>query len=202
MLLPRITQFGDYGIFQTWYASRGGGTRPVTEVEAQRGGKPMIRKGMAVLVCTLAVLCAGCGQAGEKTDEPFKVELEVPDRLEAGLPFQVQGVLVNQTDQSVEITHGADLLHYRIRDSRGQKLVEDGGARQVTVAAVGIMKTLRPGERYRFDGSSYMSRNLGEMKIQEPGDYSLEATAIFEIEDGDRERKIEVNSEPVWIHVR
>ncbi|QGQ95282.1 hypothetical protein EHS13_10460 [Paenibacillus psychroresistens] len=84
----------------------------------------------------------------------FSLKVTVPKDIQADKPFNVEGVMVNDSGRSWEISHGADMFNYIIYDKNGEVVLQDSELRMVN--AIGIMKLLKANEAYVYDGEGHV----------------------------------------------
>jgi hypothetical protein len=134
-----------------------------------------------------------------ENDKIFSVRIEVPNHIELTKPIKVRGILINNSNKKIDISFGANLFNYQVLNQEGKAIAS--GDSTVVIASIGILKTMNPKEEYSFDGSKYMSKNLNEILINEPGEYKLIAVANLEINENKQSNKMEIKSEPVKVNV-
>lgn len=131
---------------------------------------------------------------GEPTEAMFNVDMQIPDRIEAGQPFEVEGSLVNLSDRDWEISHGAAMFTYSVFNDNGEPVPRED--RIIAVNDIGLGTTLQPNKKYRYDGEGHVSVKLYELTIKNPGSYRIVGQAEFRIVDDNKSYELGIKSDP------
>ncbi len=153
-----------------------------------------------ITVC-LFVLLVVVGLAGCKTNgdtalsaSKFRVDLSLPKEMEAGKPFLLEGTLVNKSHHTWQVDYGADIFSYVVLSDKGENVLPSTD--MLVVDSIGLMKTLKPFEKFGYDGGQFMHPHNNECTLP-AGKYKAVAKAKFRIQEGSRKVDFELESEPV-----
>ncbi|WP_020616221.1 hypothetical protein [Paenibacillus daejeonensis] len=151
------------------------------------------------------VLLIGCQSGEPETTEPeasqFKIELNVPEELQANEPFRLQGQLLNTGNETREISHFVDLFSYWIYDLSGNE-VSSGLVQHVPLRD--FRSGVTTSEPYTFDDLDRfvdLQKTIQDKSLP-AGTYNVITIGSFTVLYGGEEYPIEITSEPVEINVQ
>lgn len=155
-----------------------------------------------VLVSLLVIIITlvGCRSDAETIPEAnmFSIHVEAPKAVQADELFVVEGTLINNSDSSWELHHGADMFTYDLYDINGERVLQDVGLRVVN--DIGFMMTLKPDETYSNDGEGHVNPKNNEFTLP-AGNYELVSKAIFRIKHRAKYYDFEIESAHLKIKV-
>lgn len=154
----------------------------------------------AVFIALFAILIAalaGC-QSDNETTVPearmFSVNVDAPEGIHADKPFIVKGNLVNNSDTSWNMEHGADMFAYEIKDGDGEPVLQP--VKHRVVNGIGIGTALKPDASYSYNGEGHVEPRMDELTLQ-AGTYTIVSKATFTINYEGKRYEFEVESVPV-----
>jgi hypothetical protein len=154
-----------------------------------------------VLVSLLVIIITlvGCQSDTETIPKSkmFSINVDAPKDLQADELFIVKGTLVNNSDSSWEVEHGADMFTYLVYHN-GEPVLQDVKLRVVN--AIGFMMSLKPDETYSYDGEGHVNPKNNEFTLQ-AGNYEVVSKAKFRIKHVDKYYEFEIESQPLKIKV-
>lgn len=109
-----------------------------------------------------------------------------------------KGTLVNNSNSSWELEHGADMFTYDVYDMKGEPVLQD--VKEQFVNAIGYMVTLEPNDSYSNDGEGHVFPKNNELKLQ-AGSYKIVSKAKFRIKHDFKYYDLEIQSAPFKIKV-
>lgn len=163
-----------------------------------------------ILVASAILLLTGCSFSGKGTDRtlpapensvseeaalPLRVVVSVPDRVQAGQVFKLSGQLWNDSDDTLELNHGAAMITYTIYDEDGEPVTEEPGMR--AVADIGYHVSLLPRKSYSFNEGDHVSPPLNKRTLQKAGSYMVVGTAELQVGRNGKWSTQKFESEPV-----
>jgi hypothetical protein len=101
----------------------------------------------------------------------FSIKAHTPNNLQANEVFVVNSSLINNSNSSWEIEHGADMFTYEVYDMKGKLVQQD--VKERFVDAIGYVTTLNPNDSYSYDEGEHVSPKYNELLLQE-GSYEVE----------------------------
>ncbi|CAH1224398.1 hypothetical protein PAECIP111893_05115 [Paenibacillus plantiphilus] len=153
------------------------------------------------LFMVLIVALVGC-QSGTETTMPeakmFSVHIDAPEGIQADKPFIVKGNLVNNSDTSWNVEHGADMFTYEVTDGNGEPVLQP--VKHRVVNGIGIGTALKPDMSYSYNGEGHVQPRMDELIVQ-AGSYSIVSKAKFTINYEDKRYEFEVESAPLKFKV-
>jgi hypothetical protein len=154
----------------------------------------------SILLVILAITIVGCQSDIESIPKAnmFSINVDAPNDLQADKPFVVNGTLINNSNTSWEITHGAGMFTYDVYDMNDELVLQDIELRMVN--AIGIVKILKPNENYMYDGEGQVHPKFNELTLH-TGSYKVVSKANFKIKQGGKDFDIEIESSPLKIKV-
>lgn len=159
-----------------------------------------MKHSVLLILLVIIVTIVGCQSDTETIPEAkmFSINVEAPKDLQAVKPFVVNGTLVNNSDSSWEVEHGADMFTYDVYDMKGELVLQDVEERVVN--GIGIVITLNPDDSYRYDGEGHVFPKYNELTLQ-AGSYKIVSKAKFRIKHGGKNNDFEIESPPLEIKV-
>jgi hypothetical protein len=157
----------------------------------------------SVLISCLFVIIialAGCQSDTETIPKAkmFSIKVNTPKDLQADKLFIVNGTLVNNSNRSWEVEHGADMFTYDVYDMKGELVLQDVKERRVNL--IGFLVTLKPNDSYSNDGEGHVFPKINELKLQ-AGSYKIVSKAKFRIKHDFKYYDFEIQSAPFKIKV-
>ncbi|MEV5026657.1 hypothetical protein [Paenibacillus sp. LPE1-1-1.1] len=156
----------------------------------------------SVLVSLLVIIITlvGCQSDIETIPKAkmFSIKVDTPKDLQADKLFIVNGALVNNSNSSWELEHGADMFTYDVYDMKGELVLQDVKERFVTGIGRGI--TLNPNGSYSHDGEGHVFPKYNELTLQ-AGSYEIVSKAKFRVKHGGKNYDFEIESTPFVIKV-
>ena len=156
----------------------------------------------SVLVSLLVILITlvGCQSDTETIPKAkmFSIKVDTPKDLQADKLFVVNGALVNNSNSSWEVEHGADMFTYDVYDMKGELVLQD--VKQRGVNAIGFMIALKPNDSYSYDGEGHVFPKYNELTLQ-AGNYEIVSKAKFRIKHEGKNYDFEIESTPFKIKV-
>jgi hypothetical protein len=153
-----------------------------------------------IICCLLVIILAGCQSKSDPTMPKatmFSVNVDVPDDLKVTEPFLLNGALVNNSNQSWEIQHGADMFTYDVYDMNGDLVLQD--ITQV-IEGVEIVHTFKPKDIYSYDKTEFENNyKFNEITLYIARSYKVVAKAKFNIKHSGKNMEFEVISPPLKI---
>lgn len=128
----------------------------------------------------------------------FSINVDAPNDLQADKPFIVNGILVNNSNRSWEIRHGAGMFTYDVYYMNDELVLQD--IKQRMVNDVGMFKVLKPKENYMNDGEGQVFPKYNVLTLH-AGSYKIVSKVNFNIRHGGKDFKIEIESAPLEIKV-
>jgi hypothetical protein len=155
-----------------------------------------------VLVSLIVILITliGCRIDSETIPNAnmFSINVDAPKALQADELFVVKGTLINNSDSSWEVEHGADMFTYVVYNINGERVLQDVGLRVVN--DIGFMMSLKPDETYSNDGEGHVHPKNNEFTLQ-AGNYEVISKAEFRIKHGNKYYEFEIDSPHLKIKV-
>lgn len=155
-----------------------------------------------VLVSLLVIIITlvGCQSDTETIPKAkmFSINVDAPKDLQADELFVVEGTLVNNSDSSWEVEHGAAMFTYVVYQVNGEPILQDAVLRSVD--DIGMIKFLKPDETYSNDGEGHVNPKNNEFTLQ-TGSYEVVSKAKFTIRHGGKKYEFEIESPPLKIKV-
>ncbi|MDQ0914868.1 hypothetical protein QFZ78_001128 [Paenibacillus sp. V4I5] len=127
----------------------------------------------------------------------FSINVDAPKDLQADELFIVKGTLVNNSDSTWEVEHGADMFTYVVYHN-GEPVLQDVKLRVVN--DIGLMMSLKPDATYKYDGEGHVNPKNNEFILQ-AGNYDVVSKAKFRIKHVDKYYEFEIESQPLKIKV-
>lgn len=154
---------------------------------------------LSILVI-IAITIIGC--QSEKGPIPtanmFSINVDTPNDLQADKSFMVNGTLVNNSNSTWEIRHGAGMLTYDVYNMNDELVLQDIELRMVN--DIGIVKILKPNENYMYDGEGQVHPKYNKLTLH-AGSFKIVSKANFIIRHDGKDFKIEIESPPLEIKV-
>lgn len=146
-----------------------------------------------VSLLVMIITIVGCRSDAETIPEAnmFSINVDVPKGLQADELFVVKGTLINNSDSSWEIEHGADMFTYDVYKINGERVLQGVGLRVVN--DIGFMMSLKPDETYSNDGEGHVHPKNNEFTLP-AGNYEFVSKAEFRIKHGDKYYEFEIKS--------
>jgi len=154
------------------------------------------------------IVLVGCQSDQKSTPvaNNFSLHVDAPEDLQAGELFIITGTLVNQSDNTWDIQHGAAMFTYDVFDSNGDEvsqgieplMFESNVVRIIN--DIGFIKSLQPQEQYSNDGEDHVSPKNNKY-ILPTGNYTIVSKAKFRIPYDGTGYEFEIESEPLSIKV-
>jgi len=135
-----------------------------------------------------------------KDESIFSLEMIIPSDIHINQPFEIKGLLCNNSDRKVEIQHGADMFTYVVYNSDGVEVPSERGS--YTINDIGIGALLKPNSKYSYDGGEHISMKLNEIVLEQPGIYSIVAQAEFHVTSSGENSRVSIKSEPYEIKLK
>lgn len=132
------------------------------------------------------------------TTKMFSIKVDTPKNLQSNKLFVVNSSLINNSNSSWEVEHGADMITYDVYDMKGELVLQD--VKERSVNAIGIRVTLQPNDSYSYDGEEHVSPKYNELALQ-AGSYEIVSKAKFRIKHDGKEFDFEIESTPFEIKV-
>lgn len=156
----------------------------------------------SVLVSLLVIIITliGCQSDTETIPKAkmFSIKVDTPKDVQADKLFVVDGSLVNNSNSSWEVEHGADMFTYDVYDMKGELVLQD--VKERSVNAVGFVVALKPNNSYSYDGEEHVFPKYNELTLQ-AGSYEIVSKARFRIKHDGKEFDFEIESTPFEIKV-
>ncbi|GLX66093.1 hypothetical protein MU1_04370 [Paenibacillus glycanilyticus] len=143
------------------------------------------------------------GCQSEKTEsvptaKMFRIQVSTPENVQADESFDVHSSVVNNSNSTWEMEHGAGMFTYEVYDQKGQLVQLDDKERFVD--AIGYVVTLDPKAAYNYDEGEHVSSSYNELSLKE-GSYTVISKAKFNVKKDGKEYDIELKSKPFKINV-
>lgn len=136
----------------------------------------------------------------DKVESMFSVEMVIPSDIQVNEPFEIEGLLCNNSDKKVGILHGAAMFTYVVYNPDGVEVPIERGT--YTISDIGIGALLEPNSKYSYDGGGHISTKLNEIVLEQPGIYSIVAQAEFHITGSGENGGVSIQSEPYQIELK
>ncbi|AZS16017.1 hypothetical protein [Paenibacillus lutimineralis] len=136
----------------------------------------------------------------DKDESIFSVEMIIPSDIQVNEPFEIEGLLCNNSDKKVEILHGAAMFTYVVYNSDGVEVPNERGT--YTISDIGIGVLLEPNSKYSYDGGGHVSTKLNEIVLERPGIYTIVAQAEFHITGSGENSRVSIKSDPYEIELK
>lgn len=153
------------------------------------------------LFIVLIVALAGC-QSGTETTVPeakmFSVNVDAPEGIQANKFFVVKGILINNSDTSWNMEHGADMFTYEVTDGNGEPVLQP--VKHGVVNGIGIGTVLKPEVSYSYNGEGHVQPRMDELTLQ-AGSYTIVSKAKFTINYEGKRYEFEIESAPLEFKV-
>ncbi|QNK57174.1 hypothetical protein [Paenibacillus sp. PAMC21692] len=161
-------------------------------------GKRSLISGVVILM--LIITATACTKPEDKmfeeTDFAAMVETVGTGTWKVNEDIEITTGLINLTNRSAAVYHASPLIHVQIYDERDQPRIE-----MHVTDDIGINGIAKPNETYNPDNEIYESGKR-IIQIEQPGTYTLVATATFEVKlNGDRRQSFRIVSEPFEIRI-
>lgn len=135
----------------------------------------------------VSAFLVSCNQSAHKPND-YEVIIDDLGAIFVAQAFQPQAVLKNNTDHTLEITHGADIFTYEIYDNE-DVLVEQENLILVQ-NDIGYNVKLEANQSYKNNGEGHRSKEYYQFILNTPGQYRLKAKAVFYVNhEGKMEQK-------------
>lgn len=167
-----------------------------------------MKRNLSICLFVVIMTLVGCSNSTVTTPDAgmFNIIVDTSTDLQAGESILLTGKLVNHSDSSWELEHGADMFTYDVYDSNGNRvsqsveplMVEGNIVRMVN--SIGFMKSLQPMEQYSNDGEGHVYPKNNEY-ILPAGNYTIVSKAKFRIKHDGTGYEFEIESEPLSIKV-
>lgn len=156
----------------------------------------------SILVSLLVIIITlvGCQSDTETIPKAkmFSIKVDTPKDLQADKLIIVNGALVNNSNSSWEVEHGADMFTYDVYDIEGELVLQD--VKQRTVNGIGFRITLKPNDSYSYDGEEHVFPKYNELTLQ-AGSYEIVSKAKFRVKYGGKNYDFGIKSTPFKIKV-
>lgn len=136
----------------------------------------------------------------DKDESIFSVEMIIPSDIQVNEPFEIEGLLFNNSDKKVEIQHGAAMFTYVVYNPDGVEVPIERGT--YTINDIGIGALLEPNSKYSYDGGGHISTKLNEIVLERPGIYTIVAQAEFHITGSGENSEVSIKSDPYEIELK
>ncbi|MCZ6911107.1 MAG: hypothetical protein O7C56_09720 [Rickettsia endosymbiont of Ixodes persulcatus] len=133
------------------------------------------------------------------SESMFSIEITIPEELAAERSFDVKGFLINTSNKSWNISHGADMFTYSLYND-DEELVPRK-EKMIAVNDIGIGTILKPNSKYNYDGEDHVSVKLYELTVKEPGEYKIVGEAKFRINYNNRVYEFLIKSKPYEVKI-
>ncbi|HIW34305.1 MAG TPA: hypothetical protein IAA29_16100 [Candidatus Paenibacillus intestinavium] len=95
-----------------------------------------MKRNLSVCLFVVIMTLVGCPNSIVTTPDAsmFNITIDTPTNLQAGESILLTGKLVNHSDSSWELEHGADMFTYDVYDSNGEYILPAGNYTNVSKA--------------------------------------------------------------------
>lgn len=151
---------------------------------------------LSIIVSTLLV---SCSQASHKPND-YEVVVDDLGTIFVAQAFQPQGILKNNTDHTLEFTHGADMFTYVIYDDEDVLVKQEN--RILVQNDIGYSVKLEANQSYKNNGEEHRSKEHYQFTLNTPGQYRMKAKAVYYVNHEGRMEKKEIESRLLDFTVR
>jgi hypothetical protein len=154
-----------------------------------------------ILIIILALMASGCAN-GENAVEPdadlFKLEVKLPETMQANLPFAIESMLWNESERTLELGYGADLFTYVVRNEQGESV---GQPETRVVISIGYGTLLGPGKEIASNSAGHSNLSANEFTLP-AGTYTVTVQAGFSVVEAGESRTASLATEPLSFVVK